>query len=244
MIDGLRVVQNGLNRRRARRRQRPAAGAARCRGEREGRDHGRCAMKFSSFFITRPIFAIVLSLLIVVAGALALLQLPISEYPGVVPPTVVVPRRVPRRQSESDRRDRRLAARAADERRRGHALHVLAGDVGRRADADHHLRARHRSRQRAGAGAEPRRPDAAAPAAGRAAHRRHHREGLARLHHGRAPGLARRALRHALPVELRAPAGEGRALAAGRRRRRPGVRRRRIQHARVAGSRTAWRHGS
>ncbi|HEY1912731.1 MAG TPA: multidrug efflux RND transporter permease subunit [Vicinamibacterales bacterium] len=47
-------------------------------------------MKFSSFFITRPIFAIVLSLLIVVGGLLALLQLPISEYPGVVPPTVVV----------------------------------------------------------------------------------------------------------------------------------------------------------
>ena len=47
-------------------------------------------MKFSSFFITRPIFAIVLSLLIVVGGGLALLQLPVSEYPGVVPPTVVV----------------------------------------------------------------------------------------------------------------------------------------------------------
>ena len=47
-------------------------------------------MKFSSFFITRPIFAIVLSLLIVVAGGLALFRLPISEYPGVVPPTVVV----------------------------------------------------------------------------------------------------------------------------------------------------------
>jgi multidrug efflux pump len=47
-------------------------------------------MKFSSFFITRPIFAIVLSLLIVVGGLLALLRLPIGEYPGVVPPTVVV----------------------------------------------------------------------------------------------------------------------------------------------------------
>jgi len=47
-------------------------------------------VKFSSFFITRPIFAIVLSVLIVVAGLLALLRLPISEYPGVVPPTVVV----------------------------------------------------------------------------------------------------------------------------------------------------------
>ncbi len=47
-------------------------------------------MKFSSFFIARPIFAIVLSLLIVVAGLLALIKLPVSEYPGVVPPTVIV----------------------------------------------------------------------------------------------------------------------------------------------------------
>src|SRR5215212_3748027 len=47
-------------------------------------------MKFSSFFITRPIFAVVLSLLIVVGGLLALFRLPVSEYPGVVPPTVVV----------------------------------------------------------------------------------------------------------------------------------------------------------
>ena len=44
-------------------------------------------MNFSSFFITRPIFAIVLSLLIVLGGLLALFRLPIGEYPGVVPPT-------------------------------------------------------------------------------------------------------------------------------------------------------------
>jgi multidrug efflux pump len=47
-------------------------------------------MKFSQFFITRPIFAAVLSLLILIAGAIALFQLPISEYPEVVPPTVVI----------------------------------------------------------------------------------------------------------------------------------------------------------
>ncbi|HLD65463.1 MAG TPA: efflux RND transporter permease subunit, partial [Pseudomonas sp.] len=47
-------------------------------------------MNFSQFFILRPIFAAVLSLIILIAGALALFQLPISEYPEVVPPTVVV----------------------------------------------------------------------------------------------------------------------------------------------------------
>lgn len=47
-------------------------------------------MNFSQFFIQRPIFAAVLSLLILIAGGISLFQLPISEYPEVVPPTVVV----------------------------------------------------------------------------------------------------------------------------------------------------------
>ena len=49
-------------------------------------------MKFdaSRFFIDRPIFAAVLSILIFVAGALSLLRLPVSEYPDVVPPAVQV----------------------------------------------------------------------------------------------------------------------------------------------------------
>lgn len=47
-------------------------------------------MNFSQFFIQRPIFAAVLSLLILISGAISLFQLPISEYPEVVPPTVVV----------------------------------------------------------------------------------------------------------------------------------------------------------
>ena len=47
-------------------------------------------MNFSRFFIDRPIFAGVLSVLIFLAGLIALRGLPISEYPEVVPPTVVV----------------------------------------------------------------------------------------------------------------------------------------------------------
>lgn len=47
-------------------------------------------MNFSSFFITRPIFAGVLSLLTFILGAISLFQLPISEYPEVAPPTVIV----------------------------------------------------------------------------------------------------------------------------------------------------------
>ena len=47
-------------------------------------------MNISKFFIDRPIFAGVLSVLILLAGGLAVFQLPISEYPEVVPPSVVV----------------------------------------------------------------------------------------------------------------------------------------------------------
>ncbi|MCB1062467.1 MAG: multidrug efflux RND transporter permease subunit [Verrucomicrobiae bacterium] len=47
-------------------------------------------MNISRFFITRPIFAGVLSVLIFVLGAISLFRLPISEYPEVAPPTVIV----------------------------------------------------------------------------------------------------------------------------------------------------------
>src|SRR5213075_3352289 len=47
-------------------------------------------MNFSSFFIRRPIFAGVISTVIFLLGLLAMRRLPISEYPEVVPPTVVV----------------------------------------------------------------------------------------------------------------------------------------------------------
>lgn len=47
-------------------------------------------MHLSQFFISRPVFAGVLSALLLIAGLIALPLLPISEYPEVVPPTVVV----------------------------------------------------------------------------------------------------------------------------------------------------------
>src|ERR1700754_3345768 len=47
-------------------------------------------MNLSKFFIDRPIFAGVLSVLIFLAGLISLMAMPISEYPDVVPPSVVV----------------------------------------------------------------------------------------------------------------------------------------------------------
>ncbi len=47
-------------------------------------------MRFSHFFIDRPIFAAVLAIIITIAGALVERTLPISEYPEIAPPTVSI----------------------------------------------------------------------------------------------------------------------------------------------------------
>jgi hydrophobe/amphiphile efflux-1 (HAE1) family protein len=47
-------------------------------------------MRLSRFFITRPIFAAVIAVVITIVGALAYLGLPVSQYPNIVPPTVTV----------------------------------------------------------------------------------------------------------------------------------------------------------
>ncbi|HSZ76674.1 MAG TPA: multidrug efflux RND transporter permease subunit [Chthoniobacterales bacterium] len=47
-------------------------------------------MKFSHFFIERPIFAMVISIVIVIAGLLAYISLPTAQYPEIAPPTVQV----------------------------------------------------------------------------------------------------------------------------------------------------------
>src|SRR5580658_6183687 len=47
-------------------------------------------MRFSHFFIDRPIFAAVISIIITMVGYISYRALPISEYPEIAPPTVVV----------------------------------------------------------------------------------------------------------------------------------------------------------
>jgi multidrug efflux pump len=47
-------------------------------------------LKFSHFFIDRPIFALALSMLIVLAGGVAYLTLPVSQYPEIAPPTIQI----------------------------------------------------------------------------------------------------------------------------------------------------------
>ena len=52
------------------------------------RASNEAVMKFSHFFIDRPIFASVLSILFVLVGGLAIFQLPVAQYPDVAPPQV------------------------------------------------------------------------------------------------------------------------------------------------------------
>ncbi|HTT75569.1 MAG TPA: multidrug efflux RND transporter permease subunit, partial [Candidatus Binataceae bacterium] len=47
-------------------------------------------MKIAHFFIDRPVFAIVISIVTVIAGAIAMFTLPIAQYPEIAPPTVTV----------------------------------------------------------------------------------------------------------------------------------------------------------
>ncbi|HEX3598805.1 MAG TPA: multidrug efflux RND transporter permease subunit [Lacipirellulaceae bacterium] len=47
-------------------------------------------MKFAYFFIDRPVFAAVISIVTVIVGAVSILALPIAQYPDIAPPTVTV----------------------------------------------------------------------------------------------------------------------------------------------------------
>ncbi|MDW8309859.1 MAG: efflux RND transporter permease subunit, partial [Verrucomicrobiales bacterium] len=58
-------------------------------------------MKFSHFFIRRPIFAGVLSIFITLVGLLALWRLPVASFPEVAPPTVFVQARYPGASAET-----------------------------------------------------------------------------------------------------------------------------------------------
>ncbi len=57
-------------------------------------------MKFAHFFIDRPIFASVISLVLVIAGAVAMVNLPIAQFPDITPPQISVTATYPGASSE------------------------------------------------------------------------------------------------------------------------------------------------
>ena len=58
-------------------------------------------MNFAKFFIDRPIFAASLSIAIIIFGWVAMSRMSISQYPEVVPPTVVVSANYPGASAET-----------------------------------------------------------------------------------------------------------------------------------------------
>ena len=99
-------------------------------------------MRISHFFIDRPIFAAVVSIVFVIVGAVSFARLPVAQYPEIAPPIINVSGQYPG-QCRRGRLDRGHAHRAADQRRREHDLHVVQFDGGRTLFDRGHLRSRH-----------------------------------------------------------------------------------------------------
>src|SRR6266566_7144049 len=68
-------------------RKKPKLGSS---GKRSGGRQEGPHMRFSHFFVDRPIFAAVISIIITLVGYISFLALPVTEYPQIAPPTVVV----------------------------------------------------------------------------------------------------------------------------------------------------------
>ena len=58
-------------------------------------------MKISHFFIDRPIFASVVSIVIVILGAVAYVRLPVAQYPEIAPPVITVTGQYPGASAET-----------------------------------------------------------------------------------------------------------------------------------------------
>ena len=123
----------------------------------------------AQFFIDRPIFAWVIGILVMLGGALSIFSLPVSQYPAIAPPTISVNATYP---GASARTLEDTVTQVIEQRMNGlDHLRYMASVVrlvGQR-PGDAHLRRRHRSGHRPGAGAEQAAAGRAAAAAGGAA---------------------------------------------------------------------------
>ena len=170
-------------------------------------------MNISKFFIDRPIFAGVLSVLILLAGIIAMFKLPISEYPEVVPPSVVVHAQYP---GANPKVIAETVASPLEEQINGvEDMLYMQSQANSDGNLTHHrhVQARHRPGQGAAAGAEPRVASAAAPAGRREAARRDDHQVVADADDGGSPDLAEQPLRHDVSAQLRADQREGPARA-------------------------------
>ena len=169
-----------------------------------------------NFFIHRPIFASAIAIIMVLAGSICYFLLPVSQFPDITPPQVVVSAELSRRERAGRRRHGDDAARGADQRRRGHDLHVV-GELERRlVDDHHHLRRRLSPRYRRGRRAESRLAGRLVAAGDRQSGRRDDQEAESELRSDRQSDLARRLGRSGRALQLRLSADRRSAEAAAR----------------------------
>src|SRR5258706_4155918 len=55
----------------------------------------------AKFFIARPIFAIVIAILVMLAGALSIVSMPIEQYPPIAPPSIQITAHYPGASAET-----------------------------------------------------------------------------------------------------------------------------------------------
>ena len=173
-------------------------------------------MRISHFFIDRPIFAAVVSIVFVILGAVSLRApagraISRDRAAGHQRHRASIPAPAPRSSPST-------VVAPIEQQINGveNMLYMSSNSTGDgRFSIARDVRPRHQSRYRAGAGAEPRRDRAAAPAGRRAQHRRHRRQGLARPDDGRAPAIRPTSRATTLFISNYASArGQGRAHAA------------------------------
>ncbi len=186
------------------------------------------------FFIDRPIFAAVLSIVITLAGGISLW----SPAGGAVSRHHAADGRglrlLSRRQRAGRRRHGRRSDRAAGQRRREHDVHVVAVHQRRQLHPDGHVQARRRPEHGPGAGAEPRVAGRADPARPGQAPRRGGEEEVAQHPDDRQRVLAGQHPEQPLPEQLRDDPDPRRAGPARRRRRHHLHRPAELQHAGLA----------
>ena len=195
-------------------------------------------MRMSRFFIDRPIFAAVVSLVFVILGVVSFGRLPVAQYPEIAPPIINVTGQYPGASAEV------VAATVVtplEQQINGveNMLYVTSNATGDGRftiavtfELGTNLDIAQVQVQNRVAIAQPRLP------VGRAQHRRHRGQGLARPDDGRAPLFARQVARHALHLQLRQLPRHRRAEPHQRRRLDHRVRRPRLLDARLARSRS------
>jgi multidrug efflux pump len=197
-------------------------------------------MNFSRFFVDKPIFAAVLSIIIFVAGLMSIFKLPISEYPDVVPPSVVVRAQYP---GANPKIIAETVAAPLEEQINGveNMLYMSSQNTSDGALALTVTFKIGTNVEQAETQVQNRVQRALAAPAGRGAPDRcDHREGVAQPDHGGPPAIAERPLRRPLSAQLRSVEHQGPAGPPARHGRGAAVRFRRLRDAHLARTRRKW----